>query len=506
MTTETSPKGTEESATTGGSRIVPSLILVAVIAIFAFGAYFLSKPKDTAFTIAVKQIQQGKAAVAIPVLEEMVREHPDNPEVYPWLAQGYLKTQRYAEGRTYLDTSLRLKLPAKHLFPVIKAYAAYYLRRNDFDEAEKLYQSANKVGKPKYFDSDRARMYLKWADVDIANGSYKDAIHHMQLADSLSDGLPQDVRVSIPHKLSDCYRRLAAIAEVEEHNDKEAIKLLEKSLSVSDEPISRVALAAIYSRLGKTQKAIENYQTVAKDDPNNLEVRHHLIELLLETKDYEGAQEALAELTDKEKSVENFALLADLHLKNGNYAGAVRALEEASSLRATPEVLEKLRDTLLSWRELLLVEKKDQQAIAVLGHAERVDEQLALLDPDRDKDKNSDKKAWDPKSSPVAIVFSRNWLEKGSFTPEGKIKIRNISGKPITNLNLTAVFYDNTSRRRNGKVLVPVASKARPFPAGEDKWIYFSCPQTVKRNHQLAVIILWKGRFLREFPVVKRRR
>lgn len=504
MATETTSAETDKPATSGGSMLVRNLILVAILSLFAFSIYFLTRPKDTPFTRAVRQIQQNKAASAIPVLEAMIREHPDNSEAYPWLAQAYLATQRYAEGRTALDTSLRLKLPAKHLFPVVESYAEFYIQRGDFDEAEKLYLSSNRMGQPKYFDKERGKMYLAWADSEVSRGMFKDAIHHLQLADSLADGLEDNLRSTIPHKLASCYRRLAAISEVEENDDKEAIKLLEKSLSVSDEPLTRMALAAIYTRLGKTQKAIENYEAVSQEDPNNLEVRHHLIELLLEKQDFEKAQDALAELTDRERSVENFELLADLNLKTGNYAGAVRALEEASSLRATPEILKKLRDTLLSWHDLLLSEKKIQEATSVKGHAERVSEQLALLAPEEDKEDKA--KSWDPKSSPVAIVFSRTWLEKGSLTPEGKIKIRNVSGEPIKDLSLTAVFYDNTSRRRNGKIELPVASGARPFPPGEDKWLYFSSPHTVRSDHQLAVLILWNGHFLKEFPVVKRSR
>lgn len=497
----------DKTATKGGSVLVRSIVLVSVLSVFAFSAYYFTRPKDTPFTRAVAQIQQGKAARAIPVLEEMVREHPDNPELYPWLAQGYLAAQRYAEGRTALDTALRLKLPAKHLFPVVQSYAEFYMRRGDFDEAEKLYLSSNRIGQPKYFDAERAKMYLSWSDKDISQMNYRDGIHHLQLADSLSQGMEESLKATIPHKLASCYRRLAAICEVEENNDKEAIQLLEKSLSVSDEPLTRMALAAIYTRLGKTQKAIENYEAVSQEDPNNLEVRHHLIELLLEKKDFEKAQEALADLTDKERSVENFELLAELNLKIGNYAGAVRALEEATSLRATPELLRKLRDTLLSWHDLLISERKLQEATSVKGHAERVSEQLALLAPDEEKESTGEgDKMWDPKGSPVAIVFARTWLEKGSLTPEGKIKIRNVTGQNISELSLTAVFYDNTSRRRAGKIELPVASEARPFPPGEEKWLYFSSPHTIRPDHQLAVIILWNGRFLREFPVVKRSR
>src|SRR5690606_33087264 len=113
-------------------------------------------------------------------------------------------------------------------------------------------------------------------------------------------------------------------------------------------------------RTGKSKKAIENYDFVAEQDPNNLEVRHHLIDLLLEAKDFQKAQEALTELTDREKSLENYELLADINLKIGNYAGAVRALEEATALRPSVPLLEKLRSSLLAWSGVLASEKKTQ--------------------------------------------------------------------------------------------------------------------------------------------------
>jgi hypothetical protein len=42
-----------------------------------------------------------------------------------------------------------------------------------------------------------------------------------------------------------------------------------------------------------------------------------------------------------------------------------------------------------------------------------------------------------------------------------------------------------------------------PFAPGAERTLYFSCPNIVRDDHQLAVIILWKGKFLKEFPVVK---
>jgi tetratricopeptide (TPR) repeat protein len=509
VSTQATPTETVEPATKSGGKLFRTILLIVVVCFGAYFTYEYTRPRETEFGKAVTMIKQGRAAAAIPVLERLTHEDPDNSNVYPWLAQSYLACERYAEGRTALDTALRLKLSAQELAPSIQAFAEYYQRRADYDEAEKLYQSVVKRHNGRTFDVGRAKLYMAWAEAEILSDKLNDAVYHLQQADKLAHDLDSTITQTIPLRLSDCYRKLAAIAETRDKDDKEAIRLLEQSLSVCDEPITRILLAAIYARTGQPGKAIQNYDFVSNQDPNNLEVRHRLIELLLEKKDYEKAQVALSELTDKERSVEDYELLADVNIKIANYAGAVRALEEASALRQSVPILEKLRSALLAWSDLLASQKKNQEAISVKGHAARVSEQLAELkgeDSVEEKTEDVEKtQGWDPNKPPISIVFSRNWLAKDSLTPEGKIKVRNITGEPITDLALSAVFFDNTMRKRNGTVLLPVASPSSPpFEADGERWLYFSCPQTVKYDHQLAVVILWKGKLLKEFPVAKR--
>jgi len=111
---------------------------------------------------------------------------------------------------------------------------------------------------------------------------------------------------------------------------------------------------------------------------------------------------------------------------------------------------------------------------------------------------------WPTGKPPIVLNSSRIWLARGSLTPEGEIQIKNITGRPVNDLNLTVVFYDHTTKTRNGTVTLPVATPTSPaFEANAARSLYFSCPNIVKSDHQLAVLILWKGRFLRELPVVK---
>ncbi|MFN8555541.1 MAG: tetratricopeptide repeat protein [Candidatus Obscuribacterales bacterium] len=496
-----------QPASKSGSKIWRALIAVIVIGVAAVAVYYLTRPAETPYTRAAALIREGKAAAALPMLEQLAREHPEDPEVNPLLAQVYLSTDRLAEGRTYLDTALRLNIKGPTLSPVVLAYANYYESKGDFDEAEKLFQSASSACPLEELSAGLGGLYAKWADLDLSKNQVEQAVAHLESAQKYSNKLQEPEKSLVPHRLSEAYRQLAASAELAK-NDQSAIELLNKSLAVSDEPVARMALAAIYSRIEQPKKAIENYKSVVAADANNLEARHRLIDLLCQTKDYQGAQEALLDLTDKEKSVENYQLLAAVNLKLENYAGAVRAFEDACDLRPKPELLKQLEAVLVDWSNLLMKQKKFQEAASVKGHAERVAEQLGMLTKD-DKVELSDKqdksvRVDDPRVPPVALSSSRIWLAKGSLTPEGEIKIRNISGHAVADLALTAVFFDNTTRRQCGTVSLPVASpQSQPFPEDGSRSLYFSCPNIVKPEHQLAVIIFWRGHFLKEFPVAK---
>ena len=265
-------------------------------------------------------------------------------------------------------------------------------------------------------------------------------------------------------------------------------------------------LGDLYFAQKKDDKAIENYVQVVSQDASNLEARHKLIELYLAKKDLEAAAGALSELSEKERSFENFELLADLSLKLGDYPGAVRALEEASNLNPKPQLLKDLLKTLNLYAQQLTREKRLQEAIAVKGHAERIADKLALIVKAEKKEESVRPGSWSPGNPPVSILSSRNWLYAGSSTPEGEIRIKNISPESVGDLTMIAVFFDHTRRTTRGSVVLPVASSSSaPFHPQAERTLYFSCPNIVDPDHQLGVKIYWKGRFLKEFPVIKQR-
>ncbi len=484
-----------------------ALVLAAIVA-----AFLLWRPPETPLGRAQELIRAGKAAAAVPVLERFLSEHPDNAAVFPLLAQGYLSCDRLGEGRTALDTALRLKLPADTIMPVILSYASYYEQKGDFEEAEKLFASAQTAIPDRAMTEGRAKLYVNWAEANTRGGDLEASVQHLEQARRLIPGLGEPLTTVVPHRLAEQYRALAAIAETKKKDDRQALELLKKSLAASDEPVTWMSMANIYSRQGKVDDAIACYRKVKDADPNNLESRHRLVDLLVQEKDYARAQEALLELTDKERSVESYQLLASLDLKLGNSAGAVRALEDARRLRPRElGLLKQLEQVLTDWSAQLSKQGRLQEAVSVKGHAAQVAEVIAMTEKksnqESDAAANAQAPSWNPASPPIALTASRIWLAKGSLTPEGQITVKNISGMPINDLSLTVVFFDNTLHSRNGSITLPVTGpSAPPFAPGTSRALYFSCPNIVQSEDHLAVIIFWRGRLLKELPVVKQQR
>lgn len=471
--------------------------------------FFLVRIPPTPLERAIALIKTNKAAAALPILEEISQRQPEDHDVLPWLALSYLSTDRLAEGRTALDTAIKVKLPCATIVPAIESYSRYYQQKNDFAEADRLLLSAQHLCPDAATSKQRGEIYIAWSNYDRIGEDIENAARHLELAlQYLNDPTKKD---ELGHQLADYYRQLATKAEVLKDDNKRALELLEKSLAAYDEPATRMAMGNIYSRVGNYGKAIEQYAGVAEMDPNNLEARHHMVDLYLRIDNTKGAQTVLSELADKERCVENYELLAALHMRLGNYAGAVKSLEDASGLSPNDEgILSGLHNALLDWSAALAHQGKQDQASSTRGRAERIAEILKTLDinnPDNPTGEVSpeSENANIPDSPPFSLYASRTWLSKGSYTPEGEIRVKNISPNPLTDLSLTIIFYDNTRRRRTGEVTISAASSSHPLLPKQIRSLYFSSPNIVRTESQLCIIILWKGKLLTQLPVVKER-
>ena len=501
--TQTEPGTADKSAARPKSNSLIYLGVVLAALVLALGFFFVEMPQ-TPLEKAISLIKANKAAAALPILEDLAQKQPDSSLYLPWLAQCYLSTDRLAEGRTALDTAIKLKTPCTTITPIVLNFSAYYRQKSDFSEAERLLNSTAPLCPTSDFQEERKSIYTEWAEDESKRGETAQAISHLEMLAAMDTERSEKQA----HTLAELYRQQAAIEETQHGNDNKAIQLLEKSLTVADEPASRMALGNLYSKNGDLTHAVIHLKQVCKTDPNNLEARHKLVEMLTKVNDYQGAQEAASELAERERCVENYQLLASIDLKLGNYAGAVRALEEASSLAPKDiEVMGNLETALTSWVADLVRHGKQEESITVRGRAERIAETIKALEKELNPEAEEQKPTTEENltgGSPLSLASSRIWLSKSSVTPEGEIKLKNTGNEPLE-VSLTVSFYDKTSKKRSGSVTVSAAGSSHPMLPGQTRVLYFSSPNTVRPEHQLSVLIYWKGKLIRELPVVKER-
>jgi len=101
----------------------------------------------------------------------------------------------------------------------------------------------------------------------------------------------------------------------------------------------RITLAGYYERAGTVDKAIQQYETILTNNPDNLLANNNLAALLSDHKKDEASLKRAKDIADKLKSV-NQPVIQDtvgwVYYKTGHYADAVEVLKQV--VTAQPDV------------------------------------------------------------------------------------------------------------------------------------------------------------------------
>jgi tetratricopeptide (TPR) repeat protein len=364
------------------------LVVILVLAVAALVSYWL-KPPFTKFEQARNLIRAGKAARAVPILEDLQRRNPDDTSFLPWLAKGYLACDRLAEGRAALDKAIKLRVPPEKITNAVLAYSTYYQNNGDFTQAESLLDWAKPYCQIGEIQLAKAKLYLEWASQCESAGRTDEAIEKLEFAHSLIPEIVSNNSIAdsqtyatiISNRLSQTLKREAAVFETRRKSNVQAIACLNKSLKITDLPSTRLQLADLYRQNGQRQDAIALLRQVIKNDANNLAAKHALIGLLTETKNLSGAKQALKELMKNEPGAENYQLLAKLESKVGNYSQAATALEEAISLKQGDlNLLKNLESVLIKWADSLAARGNLKECVLVKASAAKVRAKVADIE------------------------------------------------------------------------------------------------------------------------------
>jgi len=102
---------------------------------------------------AIDLIKQGSPSSAIPVLKDLVKRSPQNPEIKNYLALAYLKTGQYGPAEEVMKEAIRLK-PSSEYFTNL---GLIYIKAKKSKEAEEAFQKAIEINP----QNEKARQYLE---------------------------------------------------------------------------------------------------------------------------------------------------------------------------------------------------------------------------------------------------------------------------------------------------------------------------------------------------------
>lgn len=315
-------------------------------------------PRNTALAIRVGQIYAAKRDVtnAVSVLESSVKANPNDADISYWL--GFVYRSDAQNDKAVAAFRQALKLDPNHL-NALGGLLDIYILQDSVGEAVKLLDHAfhQKVETSSYwvrlgdFYTTVSQQKPTWAqkiDRKRIQQCYEKALAlapndsdvELRLADTYSDNgafqKAADYYSKLIAKHQDTPRVRARLAAnyIRADQKEKAAAVLEEI--IKDEPLAYAIyndLGELYADLGKTEKAISNYQQSLVVKPNQPENYAQITALELDAKQIDQALQTLAAWKDKfptDFRVPYFTGLIQTDRKQ--YTNAVASFADAESL------------------------------------------------------------------------------------------------------------------------------------------------------------------------------
>lgn len=215
--------------------------------------------------------------------------------------------------------------------------AAELVKVGNFGEAKTLCEESIALD-PKYMDS-----YLLLAGIQVAAKEYDKAIATYRTALKI-DNNNRDALLYLGVTLAEIRHTKEALLHLER-----LVKLKDSSESNIDQSVAYYYLAKIYEQTEQKAKAMQAYKMALEKRPSFAKAALALSDLYLAQKDITKAYSVLKESFAESPSSELAERLAERHLEQGDYKGAVIYLETLVEEDPTNENL-KLRLALVYWQ------------------------------------------------------------------------------------------------------------------------------------------------------------
>ncbi|MBV8785000.1 MAG: tetratricopeptide repeat protein [Gammaproteobacteria bacterium] len=308
-------------------------------------------PDDLALRIQLADLllKGNRAAPAVTLLEETVRRDPTNVQAREALVSAYLATRDY-EAALRSAEDLKTLQPNEATGPYLAGRADLAL--NKLDEAQHEFERAHEL-QPRAFEPLSALAQLEFSrgqkaqGISLAEGAVKDTGGHdgallnlegeLYLAnkdqEKARDAFAQAIAAA--PKWWPPYRNLALVhlagndvaAALDEYGKAEKIAPQEVRLVVES--------AQLYEAHARVGEAVDAYEEFLKRNPGSEVAANNLAMLLVTYRNDAASLDRARDLTAPFANATSASLLDTngwVHIKRGEYAGALPVLEKAAQL------------------------------------------------------------------------------------------------------------------------------------------------------------------------------
>lgn len=217
------------------------------------------------FSEALKQKMAGNLAEALKDFEQCIEINPASDAVYFEMAEITLSNGDYDAAKEYLGTAL--KLDDKNIW-YLTMMAALYYQEKDLDSTIIIYRKALEL----YPDKDDLRLEL--GTVLSENSNYADAVKEFEYLDN-KFGINEGSTVLK-------VKNLILSGRLDEA-EKIVLVLINQ---FPGEVLYPGLLAEIYGDKGEREKALETYNKLLEENPDNSQVQLSLVDFLRKDKQY----------------------------------------------------------------------------------------------------------------------------------------------------------------------------------------------------------------------------
>ncbi len=306
-------------------------------------------PKDPAVRLDLANllVQLGKPAQAKPVIDELVKQDPNNLQALDLQFHADLATNDNTDAKTAADTMLALQ-PKEAASSFYEGLVAEAQKRPE--DAVRHYQAALEL-RP-----DAPEPLERLCRVLVATNRSADALKRLADVESRYPQLPFasdikgqifaethhtaeakaafDTAIERSPKRQAAYQNLVLL-QMRENDLAAAAATLQQAIKQADHPDAfRIELAAVYERLGKPDDAIQVYDSALQIDPRSDVAANNLAMLLITYKKDQPSLKRARELTQRFANASNGAFLDTYGwalYKGGDAEAAVAPLQSAVS-------------------------------------------------------------------------------------------------------------------------------------------------------------------------------